>query len=236
MSVLAFVLGFGCAGEPLAEPLVVAEPPPAAGVVSPAAAPPAAPPPTFQTSARPLTPEERAVMTPLVWREGCPVPLDQLRRVTLSYWRPDGASVEGALVVADTAVESISRAFETLWQLGFPVERMEPIEAFRGDDNASMAANNTSAFNCRDTLDAPGQWSRHSYGTAVDINPLWNPWVRGGKVAPETGRRWADRSRREPGMFHAGQPAVRAFLDVGWGWGGAWTTLVDSQHFSSDGR
>ncbi len=175
-------------------------------------------------------------MTPSVWREGCPVPLDGLRRLTVSYWRPDGTSDLGALIVADASVGPLARAFATLWKLSFPIQRMDPIEAFGGDDNASMAANNTSAFNCREALGVPGQWSRHSYGTAVDINPLWNPWVRGDKVAPENGRRWADRSLREPGMFHRGDPAVRAFLDVGWGWGGAWTSLVDSQHFSSDGR
>lgn len=175
-------------------------------------------------------------MTPSVWREGCPVPLDELRRLTLWHWRPDGTPAQGVLVVAEVAVEPLSRAFATLWELSFPIQRIDPIEVFAGDDDASMAANNTSAFNCRDTLGAPGSWSRHSYGTAVDINPLWNPWVRGDKVAPESGRRWAERRRRDPGMFHAGEPAVRAFLDVGWGWGGAWRSPVDPQHFSSDGR
>ena len=230
---LTFVLGFGCAPEPLAEPSIVAEAPTPAPVAPPRAAPPPA---TFQTSVRALTPDERAAMTPAAWRAGCPVALDELRRLTLSFWRPDGTPAEGVLVVATLAVEPLSRAFQTLWQLSFPIERMDPIEAFGGDDNASMAANNTSAFNCREALGVPGRWSRHSYGTAVDINPRWNPWMRGGKIAPENGRRWADRSLREPGMFHAGDPAVRAFLDVGWGWGGAWTSLVDSQHFSSDGR
>jgi hypothetical protein len=119
---------------------------------------------------------------------------------------------------------------------------MEPIEAYGGSDEASMAANNTSAFNCR-TVSDTARLSRHAYGTAIDVNPLWNPWVKphpdhpdGLKVDPPSGRPWADRTRTDPGLFHAGSPAVRAFTDAGWIWGGTWQSAKDYQHFSADGN
>lgn len=236
-----------------------APPPPVAGVpevVPPAAEvapvevpePPAAPapppdaPPAFAATARPLTETERAGMLGKGWSEGCPVPLDDLRRVELLHWKPDGTWTTGALVVAAESVDPLTRAFGALWAQRFPIERMEPIEAFGGSDAASMAANNTSAFNCR-VVAGSSKLSRHAYGTAIDVNPLWNPWVKvdpaapdGLRVDPPSGRPWADRTRADPGLFHAGSPAVAAFTDAGWKWGGAWTSTKDYQHFSADGN
>lgn len=193
---------------------------------------------TFAAVARPLTPAEQSAMTGVSWHEGCPVPLDGLRRLEVSFHRPDGAAATGALVVNAEAVDALSTALRGLWDAGYPIERMEPIERFHGDDDASMAANNTSAFNCR-TIAHSAKLSQHAYGLAVDVNPLWNPWVRSGegaaRVAPPTGAPWADRSRTDPGVLHAGDPAVSAFSAVGWRWGGAWQTTKDYQHFSRSG-
>ncbi len=80
------------------------------------------------------------------------------------------------------------------------------------------------------------RWSEHAYGRAIDVNPVQNPYVAGRHVSPPAGRRYADRARRAPGMIHAGDAVVRAFAAAGWGWGGAWRTARDYQHFSASGR
>ena len=113
---------------------------------------------------------------------------------------------------------------------------MQLVDAFHGDDDRSMAANNTSAFNCRSVTGDPGVWSQHSYGWAIDINPVQNPYLSGRTVLPPAGRTYADRSRQQPGMIHGGDPVVRAFASIGWGWGGAWHSFQDYQHFSATGR
>ncbi len=176
------------------------------------------------------------------WREGCPVPLEALVRVEVSHHRPDESVGVGVIVVSREAEAVVVGAFERLYVVGFPIARMEPIEGFGGDDDASMEANNTSGFNCRDRFGG-GSFSRHAYGDAVDINPLWNPLVKertgaqdGVKVAPEGGRPWRDRTRSEAGMLHPGSEAVRAFTSQGWGWGGSWRSSKDWQHFSANGE
>ena len=111
------------------------------------------------------------------------------------------------------------------------------IEAkYDADDDLSMAANNTSAFNCR-KVSGSTNWSEHAYGRAIDVNPVQNPYVtRSGRVSPPAGRPYADRGRRAPGMLHAGDQAVKAFARAGWAWGGEWTSAKDYQHFSTTGR
>jgi hypothetical protein len=99
-----------------------------------------------------------------------------------------------------------------------------------------MAANNTSAFNCR-KVSGSRRWSEHAYGRAIDVNPLRNPYVtRGGRVSPPAGRPYANRSLRAAGMIHGGDRVVRAFATAGWEWGGHWSGSRDYQHFSSTGR
>jgi hypothetical protein len=100
-----------------------------------------------------------------------------------------------------------------------------------------MAANNTSAFNCRSATGHPGVWSEHAYGRAIDVNPLVNPYVSsGGSVDPLQGRMYADRSRHDRGLIHPGDVVVEAFASIGWEWGGSWTSTRDYQHFSQSGR
>ena len=112
---------------------------------------------------------------------------------------------------------------------------MQPIDVYGGDDQASMADNNTSAFNCREVDGAPGVWSQHAYGGAIDINPLVNPWVQGSRVDPVSGAAYADRNLDAQGMVRAGDVVTEAFASVGWGWGGDWTRSKDYQHFSWNG-
>ena len=170
------------------------------------------------------------------WRPGCPVGPSQLRRLRLSYWGFDGARHTGELVASATAVRPLVTVFRELYRKRFPIRRMEPIDAFRGSDEASLAADNTAAFNCRYAV-APGpkRWSAHAYGRAIDVDPLENPYLEGGRVHPKAGARYLDRGRVRPGMAVPGGVLVGAFATVGWSWGGRWTASPDYQHFSATG-
>ena len=126
--------------------------------------------------------------------------------------------------------------FRTLYSARFPIRRVEPVDAFKGSDDKSMAADNTSAFNCRYAF-APGpkRWSVHAYGEAIDVNTVENPYIEGGVVHPSAGRRFLDRANVRRGMAVPNGILVRTFLSVGWKWGGRWTSSPDYQHFSATG-
>ncbi len=130
----------------------------------------------------------------------------------------------------------MSAVFARLDRAHFPIRRMTPIAAYGGSDNRSMAADNTSAFNCRYAV-APGpkRWSVHAYGEAIDVNPVENPYLEGGRWLPPAGRRYADRAIAGPGMAVSGGALVAAFATVGWQWGGRWAASPDYQHFSATG-
>jgi poly-gamma-glutamate synthesis protein (capsule biosynthesis protein) len=169
------------------------------------------------------------------WRPGCPVPLADLRYVTVTHVSSDGTDQPGELVVSARSAEAIVSVFAELYRQRFPIASMRLVDDFGGDDASSMAANNTSAFNCR-AVTGGSSWSEHSSGEAIDLNPVQNPYVSSsGSVQPDAGRAYLPRSPG-PGVILAGDPVVQAFAAIGWSWGGAWTSPVDHQHFSASGR
>ncbi|HEY0217684.1 MAG TPA: M15 family metallopeptidase, partial [Cellulomonas sp.] len=133
----------------------------------------------------PITAELAARMASS-WREGCPVPLADLRYVTVTYRDVEGGTATGELVVHADVADSVVAVFAELFALGYPVRSMRLVDDFGGSDDASMAADNTSAFNCRAISRGTG-WSEHAYGRAIDLNPRENPYVRGALVLPPEG-------------------------------------------------
>ncbi len=166
------------------------------------------------------------------YRTGCPVGPSQLRTVSVSHWGFDGKPRVGRIVVAKRLAPRVLAVFRTLWEAKFPIRRLQPVSAYRGSDDASMAADNTSGFNCR-FVGGTSRWSMHAYGEAIDVNPVENPYVRGSTVSPPAGRAYLDRSRYRPGMAVRGGVLVRAFAAAGWRWG---ASFGDYQHFSTTGR
>ena len=162
------------------------------------------------------------------------MPLGALRYLTLSHWDFDGAVVTGELVVHADVADAVVGVFRALFDAGYPIRSMRLVDDFGASDDASMAADNTSAFNCRLITRGTG-WSEHAYGTALDLNPRENPYVRGRLVLPPEGKPYASRPDL-PGVVHDGDVVVRAFAAAGWQWGGHWTSPVDYQHFSVSGR
>jgi len=193
-----------------------------------------------------VTPSPRftASVSPVRWsdvrfsyRTGCPVGPPDLRLVRLSYWGFDGRPHSGSLVVHRRVAADVAMVFRRLYDVRFPIRRMVPVAAYRGSDDASMAADNTSAFNCRRAVGSTtGRWSQHAYGLALDVNPVENPYLLGSRILPPAGWRYADRALDRPGMAVGGGVLVEAFAAIGWRWGGGWTGSPDYQHFSSTGR
>ena len=105
------------------------------------------------------------------WRAGCPVPRSDLRYLRMTYFGFDGLAHRGELVVHRTAAPKIISVFRRAYNARFPIYRMRLVDDYRGSDDASMAANNTSAFNCR-RVTGGSSLSQHSYGTAIDLNPV----------------------------------------------------------------
>lgn len=160
--------------------------------------------------------------------------LEDLRYVTVSYHGFAGEVAQGEVVVHADAADDIVTVFHALWDAGYPVRSMRLVDDFGASDDASMDADNTSAFNCRAVTGGTG-WSEHAYGRAIDINPRENPYVVGRHVAPSAGAAFSGRPDL-PGVIHDDDLVVRAFASVGWGWGGDWSSPTDYQHFSATGR
>jgi hypothetical protein len=192
---------------------------------------PAAPLPEFRTATTTVT----AAQLGASWRVGCPVAPSALRSVRLTYLRFDGTAATGELILHESVVSQTKQAFKRLYAQRFPIQRMEAVSVHGGSDDRSMAANNTSAFNCRRTTSGTS-WSEHAYGRAIDVNPVQNPYVSGRTVLPAGGTCCTDRTLFRRGMLHAGGGAVNAFTAHGFVWGGAWQSLKDYQHLSTTGR
>ena len=166
----------------------------------------------------------------------CPVPLADLRHLVVTHVGFDGRARRGELVVHADVAEDVAGVFAALYAERFPIERMLLIDEYGGDDDRSMAANNTSGHNCR-RVAGQSAWSDHAYGRAIDINPVQNPYVVGSDVRPPAGRPFleVDRTagaRSQPGVIRDGDVVRREFDRIGWEWGGLFSD-PDFQHFSA---
>jgi hypothetical protein len=173
-----------------------------------------------------------AIVASGAWHAGCPATQRTLRRVEVSFHGFDGTVHRGVLVVnADVAAE-VAGIFTRLFDHGFPIHRMAPIETYGGDDNASMAADNTSAYNCRraSQANAPAAASPHANGRAIDVNPYENPWVddRCRCFQPDS---YYGAHRSGKGVITKGGVAWTVFTAAGWIWQD--NSSIDYQHFDT---
>jgi hypothetical protein len=173
------------------------------------------------------------------WTAGCPVGRSQLRYVRVNFWGFDGKRSRGGVVVNAAIATATANAFTRLYALQFRIRQMKPMDSTWGhnpkgpgaNDYAAMNADNTSAFNCRYVggQEASRVYSKHAYGTAVDVNDFENPYVADdGTVYPNP--YFLRRRGPAPGVFSSGSAALRAFTSQGLRWGGLWSH-PDYQHF-----
>jgi len=194
------------------------------------------------SSITPLPSKLRSNLEHGQWHPGCPVPLSDLRVVTVPYVDFEGEGREGQIIVHRDVARSVEKVFRKLYKLRFPIRHLQlsdmygPPRAIPDDEDV------TGSFWCRDSVPSPcvggtasGNWSNHAYGHAIDVNPIENPYFGCGQVYDPRMRPYVDRSRRKKGMV---TPAVvRAFRSIGWGWGGDWSGgTKDYMHFSTTGH
>lgn len=148
--------------------------------------------------------------------------------VNVRYYSFDGKLHEGQLVLRKNLQNDIIEIFQELEKKKFPIAKVIPISKYKFSDEASMADNNTSAFNYR-LIEGTTKLSKHALGRAIDINPFLNPYIRNRTVEP----RGAEYDHTVPGTIVADGILVKAFKQRGWTWGGDWSSLKDYQHFEN---
>lgn len=153
--------------------------------------------------------------------------------IEVLYYSFDGKIHKGQLVIDERLVADIRKVFRVALENKFPITSVIPIAHDRffkdgkwNDDDQSMLSNNSSGFNYR-TATGSTSLSKHSYGYAIDINPVQNPYIKGDIVLPAG----AVYDTRAPGTLTRNCPVVKTFLRMGWTWGGNWKSLKDYQHF-----
>ena len=167
--------------------------------------------------------------------EGCTILRSDLRYLRLSHVDAEGREHVGEMVCNKAIAQDLLDIFRELYRQRYPIERIRLIDDYEAVDEQSMRHNNTSCF-CFRRVSGTTKLSKHARGMAVDINTLYNPYVRKGRdgrriVEPATATPYVDRSRSFPYKIVKGDLLHRLFLQHGFTWGGAWRTLKDWQHF-----
>lgn len=171
------------------------------------------------------------------YKKGCPVPLKNLRYLTIKHLGFDGKDKIGEMIVHKDVAKDVVDIFSKMYKMGYPIYKMQLVSNYKGDDWESIEANNTSAFNCRPITGKKNKWSRHAYGKAIDINPIENPYVnKKGYISHKESLKYKIRKRyskdlKDKAVLLKGDKVVKLFKNRGWVWGGDWITIKDYQHF-----
>jgi hypothetical protein len=183
--------------------------------------------PPFEAKITPLPWYVKRLMTIRLWHPGCPVGFNELAYINLSYWGYDNKKHDGVLITNKKVAQEMVEIFKILYENRFPIGNMSP--TYIGLPFLTLN-NNTESFICRSVREVNAV-SFHSYGYAIDINPLVNPEVRGNVVLPAEGRQYTDRTHAQPGMIIKNDVVYKAFIDRNWQWGGDWKHLKDYMQF-----
>jgi len=169
-------------------------------------------------------------ITGVTFHENNRVQLTDLAYLTVTHVDFEQKNRHGNLIVAAHIADEVLDIFREIFAAGFPIHQIRLIDYYNACDETSLEANNSSAFNFR-YIAGTTTLSRHALGLAIDINPVQNPYVRGGNVLPAAGVEYLDRDNVRPGMIVPGDAVYNAFISRGWTWGGNWTSLLDFHHF-----
>ncbi|MGH1562823.1 M15 family metallopeptidase [Mumia sp. DW29H23] len=171
------------------------------------------------------------------WHRGCPVGRSSLRILRTNYYAYDGYRRRGEIVVNAGVARATKAVFKDLYAAKVPIRSLYRVDRFGwsrrlhgADDMKSMAAGNSSAFNCRGVVGRPGRRSPHSTGRSIDLNTWENPYRSGWGIVPN--RDWD--ARRSPAAFvyrSRSHTVVRIMARHGFWWMGS----ADWQHFQYSG-
>ena len=168
------------------------------------------------------------------YKDNCPVPLDDLRYLKVLHVGFDGQTHEGEMICNTSIAEDLLDIFQKLYEAGYQIEKIRLVDEYNADDELSMRDNNSSCFNFR-FISHTTKISKHGLGLAVDINTLYNPYVKmvDGKfnLEPATAGDYVDRSRDFPHKIDENDLCYKLFTEHGFEWGGNWKSVKDYQHF-----
>ncbi|MEG0807915.1 MAG: M15 family metallopeptidase [Alistipes sp.] len=168
------------------------------------------------------------------FKKECTTPRADLRYIKVLHHDLRGQIRLGEMICHQSISEELLEIFQTLYNAKYPIERMVLIDDYDADDQRSMVANNSSAFNFR-VIAGTTKLSKHSRGMAVDINPLYNPFVKNnaGKliVEPQEAMPYVDRKQDFPCKIDTNSLCYKEFIKHGFEWGGSWQSCKDYQHF-----
>ena len=181
-------------------------------------------------TAEPIPEAIEARMRGVSYPEDAEIKLSDLRYLRLSYVDFEDHEQVGELVCNKAIAEDLLAIFKDLYEARYPIRSIRLIDDFGGDDEASMAADNTSCFNYRKKT-GMRELSKHALGLAVDINPFENPYVRPSRVRPTGASAFADRTQDFPHKIDKNDLCYRLFRARGFSWGGSWRSVQDYQHF-----
>ena len=140
---------------------------------------------------------------------------------------------DGALIVNKDVAEEVLKIFYELYQNKYPIDKMKLVEEYDAIDELSMEDNNTSAFNYR-IVENSDKLSWHCFGLAIDMNPLYNPYVLGNEIYPQNAKEYTNRIKEFKGKITHNDLAYQVFTKYGWKWGGDFISSKDYQHFYKD--
>lgn len=181
--------------------------------------------------ARLLSQHEKEQTEQFCRKQDCPTETAQLIVLNIPITDLSGCTFMGQLVTHTMIASELMTIFEAICKTGYPIERMKPLSLYNGDDDMSMADNNSSCFNGR-KVRGTDRWSYHAFGRAVDLNPLTNPWSCDGQIYPPAGKAYLDRGSAHPAVLQGDSPVVKIFKSFGWEWGGDWQEQgPDYHHF-----
>lgn len=169
------------------------------------------------------------------YKDNCTIPLEDLCYLKLLHYDLNLDIRIGEVICNKSIASDLINVFKDLYKLKYPIEKILLIDEYNADDEASMQDNNSSAFNFRQIVGG-GKLSKHATGVAIDINPLYNPYVRketNGNlyVAPENAGPFVDREKDFPYKINHQDICYQVFIKYGFKWGGDWETRKDYQHF-----
>ena len=181
-----------------------------------------------------ITPEIQDRIMGLSYKYDCTVPMDHLRYLHVLHKNLAGETLEGEMICNRYIAQDVLEILEELYEAGYPIERIRLVDEYGASDELSMEDNNSSSFNFR-FISYTTTVSRHGLGLAVDINPLYNPYIKtldgAMHVEPDNAWDYVDRSQSYPYKIEPGDLCYSLFLAHGFEWGGDWEGVKDYQHF-----
>lgn len=181
-----------------------------------------------------ITDELMNIMRGKSFKHDCLLPAEDLRYCHILHKNSKGEILEGEMVCNKHIAEKVVNIFKILFEAEYPIERVRLIDEYDADDTVSMTDNNCSSFNYR-MISYSNKISKHGLGMAVDINPLYNPYIKDVDgvtiIDPPAGEPYVDRSKDFPFKITEEDFCYKVFMDHGFEWGGAWDNRKDYQHF-----